>query len=308
MLVSEHPSQLKHLNLPHVICTLGVFDGVHLGHQKIISTIVQTAKECKGTSVVITFDRHPFNILNPAMHLPVLTNPAHKLSLIESLGVDVCTMMKFDRAIADIPAETWIKEILWNEMHIEAICLGEDSFFGKDARGDVNLLLQWGGQLGFKVLKIELFRIEKAPISSTTIRNFITSGDLLSAQRFLGRRYSLFGTPVKGAGKGKELGFPTINLDTQDQCLPPNGVYAVWVEKHIPAVANLGIKPTFGFVNKKSILEAHLLVDKHVTISSNIEVIFVEKIRNEIKFATASELASRIEKDIFRAKSLFSAL
>lgn len=308
MLVLEHPSQLKPLNLPHIICTLGVFDGVHMGHQKIIGTVAQTARECKGTSAVITFDKHPYNVLNPAMHLCLLTNPAHKLCIIESLGVDICIMMKFDKTISDIPAETWIKEILWNEMHIEAIYLGEDSFFGKDAKGDINLLLQWGRQLGFKVIKMDLLRIEKAPINSTTIRNFIMSGDLLSAQKFLGRPYSIFGTPVKGLGKGKELGFPTINLDTQDQCLPPNGVYAVWVNKNLPAVANLGIRPTFGTLEKKSILEVHLLADESITISSHMEVIFIKKIRDEMRFASTEELSRQIEKDVASAKIVFPSL
>lgn len=308
MLVLEHPSQLKHLNLPHIICTLGVFDGVHVGHQKIIGTVVQTAKELKGTSVVITFDKHPYNVLNPATHICLLTSLAHKLQLIESLGVDICIMMKFDKAIADIPAEAWVKEILWNEMHIETIYLGEDSFFGKDARGDINLLLQWGSHLGFRVVKMDLLRIEKLPINSTTIRNSITSGDLLSAQRFLGRPYSVFGTPVKGVGKGKELGFPTINLDTKDQCMPPNGVYAVWVDKHLPGVANLGIRPTFGTIEKKSTLEVHLLTNQATVASSNIEITFIKKLRDEIKFTTPSELANQIEHDINEAKKIFSTL
>lgn len=308
MLVLEHPSQLRPLNTLHIICTLGVFDGVHLGHQKIISTVVQSAKECKGTSIIITFDKHPYNVLNPSMHLCLLTSPAHKLALIESLGVDICIMMKFDKTIADIPAETWIKEILWTQMHIETMYIGEGSFFGKDANGDIDLLSQWGRQLGFKVIKMDLLRIEKAPINSTIIRNSIIGGDLLSAQRFLGRQYSVFGTPVKGSGKGKELGFPTINLDTQDQCLPPDGVYAVWVDKSIPAVANLGIRPTFGIPEKKSVLEVHLLTDKLTATAPNIEVVFIKKLRDEIRFAAAAELASQIEKDIDEAKKIFSAL
>lgn len=307
MRVLEHPSQLRTLNLPHVICTLGVFDGVHLGHQKIMGTVVQTAKESKGTSVVVTFDKHPYNVLNPSVHICLLTNPAHKLQLIESIGVDVCIMMKFDKTISNIPAETWIKEILWNDMHIEAIYLGEDSFFGKDARGDVNLLSEWGKQLGFKVIKMDLLRTEKAPINSTTIRNLITSGDLLSAQKFLGRLYSIFGTPIKGSGKGKEIGFPTINLDTQDLCLPPNGVYAVWVDKKIPAVANLGIRPTFSNIDKKSVLEVHLLTPL-ISEAKVLEVIFIKKLRDEIRFTTASELSSQIENDIAKAKKIFSTL
>lgn len=305
MLILDHPSQLKPLNLPHIICTVGVFDGVHLGHQKIISTIVKTAKECGGTSVVITFDKHPYNVLNPAVHLPLLTSMEHKLILIDSLGIDVCIMMKFNEAVADTPAETWIKEVLWEQMHIGAILLGKDSFFGKDGKGDYELLSQWGKQLGFRVIKMEMLRIEKIPVSSTIIRNSITSGDLASAKKFLGRPYSVLGAPVRGAGRGKELGFPTINLDTQDQCLPPNGVYAVWAN-NAPAVANLGIRPTFKTTAGNPILEVHLLSNQDILPSNNIEVIFIEKIRDEMRFAGTRELANQIEIDIDKAKELFS--
>lgn len=306
MLALEQPSQLKHLNLPHVICSVGVFDGVHLGHQKIIKTIVQTAKEYNGTSVILTFDKHPYNVLNPSVHLCLLTSSMHKLLLMDSLGIDVCIMMKFDKAVSNITAENWIKEVLWHDMHIEAIYLGEDSFFGKDAKGDINLLSQWGTKFGFKVVKMEMLHIEKTPINSTIIRNFVTGGTLKQAEKFLGRPYSVFGIPIRGSGKGKELGFPTINLDTQDQCLPPNGVYTVWVRENIPAVANLGIRPTFSVTYKKPILEIHLLSDKKPF--ENIEVTFLEKIRDEMQFATPSELVSQIEHDIVQAKKLFSSL
>lgn len=303
MLTLDHPSQLKPLNLPHIICAVGVFDGIHLGHQKIISTIVQAKKEFSGTSVVVTFSEHPFSVLNPAIHLPLLTSPEHKLALLDSLDVDVSVMMKFTKEVSSIPAETWINQILWNEMHIKAIYLGSDSFFGKDGKGDINLLAQWGNKLGFKVIKLEPVRIDNIPVSSTTIRNLIIKGDLISAQKFLGRQYSVFGTPIKGTGRGKELGFPTINLDTQNQCLPPNGVYAVRVDKNIPAVANLGVSPTFGVKRIKPILEAHLLT-KETLAAKNIEITFIEKIRDERKFSSAEELKDQIGKDIEKTKEI----
>lgn len=307
MLTLEHPSQIKPLNLPNIICTVGVFDGIHLGHQKIIKTIVYEARKCSGTSVVVTFDRHPFNVLNPKMHIPLLTSPAHKLRLIDQLGVDVCIMMKFDKTIADIPPEAWIKEVLWDQMHISSIYLGENSFFGKDAKGDYQLLLQWGKKLGFKVVKMELLKIDKIQVNSTTIRNLITNGELSSAKNFLGRSYSIFGIPVKGTGRGKILGFPTINLDTQDQCLPPNGVYAVWAN-NLPAIANLGIRPTFGENLIKPILEVHLLANQEISQSNNIEVTFIERIRDEMYFKNEKELVIQIEKDIEQTKKLFSSL
>lgn len=322
MLILEHPSQIKELKLSHVFCALGVFDGVHIGHQKIISTIVQAARDKKGASVVITFDKHPYEILNPSIKIPILTLPEIKLIILENLGVDICVMMQFNKAIASIPAETWIKEILWKDMHIESIYLGENSFFGKDQKGDIQLLSDLGKQLGFKVEKLIMSRIDKEQVSSTSIRKFITTGDLASAEKSLARPYSVLGTHITGTGKGKEIGFPTINLDTKNQCLPPNGIYAVLVNpkpftktKQIHAIANLGVRPTFHPVPDKTLLEIHLLNENDIKdIGTNVfpidllEITFIKKLRDEIKFPNKEELIEQIRKDIAQVKNLFSSL
>lgn len=308
MIILEQPSQIKQLNLERIVCTVGVFDGVHIGHQKLIQTIAQTAKNIGGKSVVITFDQHPYNILNSSIHIPRLTLPAHKIKLLDSLGVDICIIMKFNKEIASISAESWIKEILWGQLHIDAIYLGEDTFFGKDQKGDIDLLSHWGRQLGFKAVKLDMLRLEKLAVNSTSIRNFIMEGHLEMAEKLLGRPYSIFGAHIKGTGRGHGLGFPTINLDTQDQCMPPLGIYAVKVDKNIPAVANLGVSPTFNERHKKPVLEIHLLSAEKPLNFNNIEVTFIKKLRNEIKFNTIPELIEQIEKDISQAKTLFFSL
>jgi riboflavin kinase/FMN adenylyltransferase len=307
MLKLEQPSQIKSLKLSHIHCTIGVFDGVHLGHQRLINHVVQSAKENKGTSIVITFDKHPYNIINPSIHIPILTLPDQKLYLLESLGVDICILIKFNKAVAEIPAETWIKEVLWNEMHIETIHMGDDTFFGKDQKGDINMLTHWSRQLGFKVIKIDMMRTDKTQISSTAIRNLILKGDFKNTEKLLGRPYSVLGKHINGRGLGKELGFPTINLDTSNQCLPPNGIYTVYINKDIPAVANLGISPTFGF-NTKPLLEVHILSDRMPDDQSNIEVQFIEKLRDEIKFQSIPALIEQIKKDTEQAKKTFFSL
>lgn len=306
MLTLEHPSQFKPLNIQNVHCTIGVFDGVHLGHQKLINNMVQTARSSGGKSVVITFDRHPFNIINPSLHIPCLTLPEYKMQMFESLGVDVCIMIKFDKAIASTLAEAWIMEVLWKQLHISAIYLSEDSFFGKDQKGNINLLYEWGRRLGFKAVKVESFRVEKTQVSSTVIRNLVTDGNLGLAEKFLGRPYSVFGIHIKGTGRGKEMGFPTINLNTLDQCLPPNGIYTVWADKNLPAVSDLGINPTFGATNKKPVLEIFLLTEKMPANPDKIEVTFIEKLRNEIKFPSVDKLMEQIKKDVRQAKDYFS--
>ena len=331
MLVLEHLSQLKSFPRPRIQCTIGVFDGIHLGHQKIINQLVKSAVEKEGTSIVITFDRHPYQIINPAIHITQLTLPEQKLALLDSLGIDICVLMKFSKAVASITPAIWIKNFLWHHMKMNAIFTGEDSFFGKESKGDIHLLQQWGSKLGFCVHQVDMLRIEKIPVSSTIIRNFISEGNLPSAHKFLGRPYSITGKAVTGSGRGNKLGFPTINLAAGNHCLPPNGVYAVGArvvkvrsfgstlasgmtraqKSGIPAIANLGQRPTFGPVHTGPLLEVHFL-DKEkmgeTTKPAYLEVTFLGKIREEIKFPSPAELRAQIEKDIAIAKRTFFSL
>lgn len=308
MLTLNSPTEVKPLKLPNIVCALGVFDGLHLGHQRIIEALIHKAKDIKGTSTIITFDKHPYTILNPSYQVPLLTSSSHKLKLLDELGIDVCILTKFNRTTASITAETWIKEILWSQLHINSIYIGEDSFFGKNREGDIDLLRQWGRRLGFGVNTIETTRVDKTPISSTLIRDCIRKGDIELAKRFLGRNYSVLGAVVPGTGRGKELGFPTANLNTKNQCLPSDGVYIAWVKvnnKISPAVANIGIRPTFTPHQKKQpkpILEVYLLEGTNELYNKELEVIFIKKLRNEIKFTEISELTLQIEKDIASVK------
>ena len=318
MLILNSPSEIKPLKLPHIVCALGVFDGVHLGHQKIIEAVVRNAKGIKGTSTIITFDNHPYTIINPSYHLPLLTSFSHKLQLLDRLSVDVCILIKFNKSVASITAENWIKEVFWRQLHIDSIYMGQDSFFGKDRGGNIDLLHQWGNRLGFRVNIIETVRINKVPVSSTLIRDSICRGDIESTKMFLGRPYSVLGTVVKGKGRGGKLGFPTANLDTENQCLPLNGVYAIWArpfekERRIPGVANIGTRPTFtphiqeGTVMKEQIkptLEVYLLEETNELYNKELEVIFIKRLRDEIRFIKTPELTQQIKKDVTYAKQV----
>ncbi len=318
MLIFDHPSQIKPLALHRIVCTLGVFDGVHLGHQDIIRAVVRRAKNINGTSTVITFDRHPHSILQSGYHLPLLTTPEHKTRLIADLGVDITILMKFNRATASITAEDWIKDILWKQLQIKSIYLGRDSFFGRDREGSITLLQAWSQKLGFKVNVMKTIRIEKEPVSSTLIRNYVQQGNLTMAAKFLGRPYSVFGSVVTGSGRGKKIGFPTANLDLKDECLPPNGVYAVRIrlgEETLPAAANVGIRPTFtkqeqavatavAKATEKPLLEAYIIDLKQDLYDKKLEVIFVKKLREEKKFSSSLTLHEQIARDIVRAKKI----
>lgn len=315
MLTLDHPSQIKPLDIHRIICTLGAFDGIHLGHQEIIRTVVNKAKEIKGTSVVITFDRHPHSVLQAGYHLPLLTTPEHKAQLIASFGIDICILMKFNRATASITAEDWIRDILWQQLQINSIYLGRDSFFGRDRKGNISLLQEWSRKLGFKVNVIETVRIDREPVSSTLIRNHVQQGQLETAARFLGRPYSVFGTVISGSGRGREIGFPTANFDLQNECLPPNGVYAVrarLAKEILPAVANIGIRPTFLKPEQAApgnpLLEVFIFNLKQKLYDKKLEIIFVQKLREEKRFAGPAALHDQIEKDVIAATKVLAKI
>ena len=304
MLTIESLAEIKQLKTPNTIFSLGVFDGIHIGHQKVVKNIVRYAKAHKGTSVILTFSNHPYTVLNPSYKVPILTTTPIKLKLLADLGVDICILMKFDKNIALITAEAWIKEIMWNQLHIKAIHIGRDSYFGKNRKGTPELLQLWGNKLGFNVNILEKKRINKTLVSSTMIRNFILRGDIDSAEKFLGRSYSVLGTVVKGTGRGKKLGFPTANLETNNQCLPSSGVYAAIIKldnKNLPAAVNIGIRPTFKSKitnNTHPVLEVHVLKKVGELYKKTFETIFIKKIRNERKFVNKTDLIRQINKDI----------
>lgn len=307
MLLFEHPSQIKPLDLPHPVCTVGMYDGIHLGHKKIIKSVVSKAIQSNGTSIVITFRKHPFKVLNSHYHLPILTLPNQKLELLEELGVDVCILMNFNKNISQLTAQNWIKEILWKQIHIKDIFIGRDSYFGKGKKGTEKLLKQYGKELGFNTHIVNTVRKDKEPISSTIIRNYLFEGKISKAKQMLGRDYSVIGKVVKGSGKGRKLGFPTANLEQTEQCLPKKGVYAVKVilnGKIINAVANIGERPTIHKKKRKLVLEVHLFKKNLELYDKTIEVIFIKRLRNELEFENTSLLTAQIKKDVVKTRNI----
>ena len=245
--------------------------------------------------------------------LPLLTLPKQKAELIGNQGIDACIMINFNRSIALISAEEWIKNILWKQLHLESIFLGRDSYFGRNQQGNIKLLSQWSKHLGFQVHTVDAMRIEKEPISSTLIRNFIQQGNLNKAKKLLGRQYSVIGTVVPGRGKGRQIGFPTANIVPKNQCLPPSGVYPVWTKIQqdiVPGIANIGFQPTMQ-KNKRGkgcspVLEIHIFDKNYQLYGQEIEVGFTTKLRPELKFANISLLTQQIKKDIISAKDILS--
>ena len=245
------------------VVTLGMFDGVHLGHQKVIEKIVNLANKKNGRSIVLTFDRHPGSFLSKKPQ-SCITSLEHRLVLFERLGVDITVVLKFDKKIAETSAEDFIAEIMHSSLGARTVVLGFNCSFGKDRRGNASMVCDFAHKYGFEVTSCEPVEFEGEIISSTTIRKNIIQGNLQKAKGMLGRHVSVFGTVIKGSGRGKELGFPTANLNLHHEIRPPSGAYATkafFDGKEYKAITNIGTRPTFeeNTYDDEPVVEAHII-------------------------------------------------
>ena len=288
--------------------TIGTFDGVHLGHRKVIGKTVEEAAEAGGTSMVITFDPHPRSILETYEYPPLLTSTEHKIKLLEQLGIEKCTIIKFDRKFADISAEDFI-DLLQHKLDLKKIILGKHTRFGRDRRGNADLVSSLGRKNRFGVEVIEPVIVDNVIVSSTLIRKYVHAGELDQAAGFLGRKFSVLGTVTKGDTIGRRLGYPTANIDPHNEVIPPSGVYAVRVileEIYYIGILNIGYRPTIKNTGKVGqAIEAHIFDFHRMIYGKEIEVIFEQKIREEKRFGDTSELIEQIKQDEIYAKKLF---
>ncbi len=297
-------NNIKRLKRP--VVALGVFDGVHKGHRFIIKEAVKKAHQIKGTSVVLTFHPHPQKEQS-------LYSLAHRLRLIEELGIDVCIVIKFNPAFAKISAADFVKNILIAKIGANFIYVGKNFRFGEAAIGDYRLLGELSGIYNFKFKALDILKINRRVISSTYIRNLIKYGKLAAAEKLLQRPVAVFGTVIKGISLARKLGFPTANIDPHHEILPPSGVYAIKIlfkNKPFYGVCNIGIKPTLltksdelGAGPQKQIEVFIFDFNKNI-YGSDLEVQFIRKIRDEIKFPSLSLLAGQIKKDVDFSKKI----
>jgi len=290
-----------------VYLAIGVFDGVHLGHQRVITQARDAARQAGGLSVALTFDPHPIRILRPDQAPVLLTSTAHKLALIAQLDIDACVLINFDNAFATTTAEQFIEQIAF----CRHICVGTRFHFGHNRAGNPALLEQLAPRYGFTVNEIKpVLTPDGEMISSTTVRQHILAGNLDRAAVMLGRPFSILGTVVKGDGIGRQLGYPTANLDTHHEAFPPDGVYLTRVSvagETVTGVINLGRRPTFAGRSHARVLEVHLLDFNRDIYGQELEVIFVQKLRGEQKFADVTALKHQIAADIATARKLAPA-
>lgn len=300
--------KIKKLNYPDPVITIGNFDGVHIGHQKIFKFLIKKAKEINGTSVVITFEPHPVRVLYKDHPLKLITTTEDRIKLIERCGIDITICIPFTTEFASIEAEDFVKNILVKKFNAKWVVVGYDYRFGRSRKGDAQLLKKLGKIYGFKVTVLKAYRKEGKILSSTAVRNALLEGDIRQANRFLGRAYHIDGEVIKGAGRGSALlGYPTANISPQQEIIPKEGVYAVKVTfpegKTFTGVANIGKNPTFG--NNSLSYEVHILNFNNNLLGKKIRIHFLERLRDEKKFKSPQELKENITKDIERAKKIF---
>jgi riboflavin kinase/FMN adenylyltransferase len=280
--------------------TLGVFDGVHIGHQKVLRDLVAWARSTDGEGVVVTFDRHPESVIRHQGPL-MITSLRHRLVLFESLGVDVCIVLKFDAALAAMPAETFVREIIHGWVKARGVIWGFDCRFGRGAEGDLRLLERLAPECGFQVCSVEPVKVGGVVVKSTEIREAILRGDLRTAGQMLGRPFSLLGTVVHGDHRGRTLGFPTANLDLHHEARPPRGVYSSRVAldgRDYRAITCVGLRPTFeGRTPLREVVETHVLDFDRDLYGRDIEVRFVGRLRDERKFPSADVLIEQMKRD-----------
>ena len=299
--------QLKSLITRGTCCTIGNFDGVHLGHQTLVRRTLDEAEKAELASVVVTFDPHPLRIINGETP-PFITLTGQKLKLLQQLGIDHILCLEFTPAMAAMSPEEFVHSILVDGLAVKKLIIGHDYAFGKGRAGNYTLLKELGSQYGFEVEKIDPVILNGDVVSSSRIRSMIQAGRVSEVRPLLGRFYQVGGTVIPGKKRGGPLlGVPTANIKLVDELFPKPGVYAVWGEHEgllHPAVANVGFNPTFG--NDALSVEVHLLDFTQDLYTQTLQVHFVQRLRDEQKFSGVEELLDQIHKDIDQARTALS--
>jgi riboflavin kinase / FMN adenylyltransferase len=291
------------------VLTIGNFDGVHLGHQKILRSVVERARQSGHTACVVTFSPHPLVVLRPGAAPQLLETPDQRMRHFESLGLDAALVLHFDAALAALSPEDFVRRILCDALHASAVLVGENFRFGRGQSGNVATLRQLGRALGFAVETIPPVVVRGEVVSSSAIRRAIAEGRVCYAARLLGRPFALEGEIRSGTGTGHKLLFPTLNLATSQEILPAGGVYAtetVIDEKVYRSATNVGMRPTFDGTHLT--VESHLFDFSRQLSYGSMEVRFWRRLRDERKFPDLASLRQQIQRDLARSRRFFARL
>jgi len=295
-------------SMPPSIVTVGVFDGVHIAHKKIIEMAVLRAKRLGIKSAVLTFDPHPARMTGSGELVPTLISLEHRIRLIKSLGVDLVVVARFTKPFSRITPEHFADSVLAGKMSAREVYVGENFYFGKGAGAGARALKKMSCAYGFSVKVVKSVRVRGHVVSSSLIRRSISSGDLKLASELLGRPVSVLGTVVAGARLARQLGYPTANLNPHHEVVPPGGVYAVkavLAGKAYGGVLNIGLRPTFYNAHDREIaIEVHIFGFRKRIYGKIIEVYFIKKIRDEVRFKSTDGLVAQIVRDASAARSI----
>ncbi len=297
------------LRLRGSVATVGVFDGMHLGHQSILDRLLSAAARRKAPSVCVTFSVHPRAVLGGEAPQQILSLE-HRLDLLEARGVDHAVVIRFDEAFAQVEAETFVEELLVRRLGVAELVVGHDTTIGRARRGDSTKLAELGLRYGFEVVAMGQVVVDGELVSSTAVRRAIASGELVRARRLLGRPVSLLGRIVHGDGRGATLGFPTANLEVTSEAFPPLGVYAVTAECSLgvlPGVMNFGMRPTFRQAAERAVFEVHVLDRTDLDLyDERMEVSLHSYLRRERRFDGPDDLKRQITADIAAAREVLA--
>ena len=302
-------SELSQLRGP-LFLAIGVFDGVHRGHQAVISTSARHAHSADGTPVVVTFDPHPDKVLRPHVAPHLLTATQHKIVLIRALGVGHLLMIEFNRDFASTPPENFVEQLVGHSRPLREICVGHEWSFGKNRTGNLDLLKKLGARFNFNVIGISPVSVNGTAVSSTAIRQAVEKGDFITAAEMLGREYTILGTVVHGDNLGRKIGYPTANLSAHSEQFPPNGVYfaEAWINDVLyHGVVNLGYRPTVKRDKSERVLEIYLLDFNRDIYGEDVEIRFIRYLRAEREFDSLDSLAQQIDADVRLARELCAA-
>ncbi|MBI4358729.1 MAG: riboflavin biosynthesis protein RibF [Candidatus Omnitrophica bacterium] len=320
-------SQFRKEDYPRLVVALGNFDGVHLGHLEIIKTVRERAAQIGGTASIFTFKEHPQRVLHRREDPPILSSLIHKLFLLKQAGVELCFLVDFTISLSEKNPDAFVRDIFVERLGAREVCLGYNARFGHNRLGDSNLMRQLADQYGFRFFEAPPFQVKGQNVSSSAIRFLVRDGKLEEAGALLGRPYSFFGTVISGSGRGRGLGFPTLNLDPHSEVMPPEGVYATWVRimecrlmertkgwasfearligARLRALMNYGRRPTFAGDNA-AIPEVHILDFDGELNGKTVEVTIGARLRPEVAFRDPEALRKQIREDIEAGQRWFN--
>jgi riboflavin kinase/FMN adenylyltransferase len=292
------------------VLAVGNFDGLHRGHMKIIDRVRRRAGERAGTPAAMTFDPHPPRIVRPDKAPPLLMTKEQRIEALARSGMQGVAVVRFTRELSQWEPEAFVRAVLVEWLHVVEVWVGANFLFGHNREGNFSVLRSLGARYGFRAEKIDPVRYKDFVVSSTRIRRLVGEGRVDEAAALLGHHYFIDGTVVRGAGRGRELGFPTANLRTENELIPPAGVYATTVtldDVLYPSVTNVGMRPTFGDVDQMTI-ETHLFdVDRNL-YDSTVRLSFVQRLRDERAFPDIDALRAQIDADCRSARRLFGRI